>query len=86
MITLGGLFLALAFLVLLSIAVGLAAVRWGRTVPPDPIRAKAWQIARDFPDQVHAWGGPKVLEDPRAVQAIRRRLDPTAAEQDGSDR
>jgi hypothetical protein len=65
------------FVVLVVAAIGLSAsllarARAGRRTV---IRRKIDQLARDFPDEVRAWGGPQALQNPQTVRAIIAKLE-----------
>ena len=74
---LSGFAVLLVFFALLC-AIFLVVVALIRTragwLPPE-VRDKIRQIARDYPDEVRAWGGATVLQDPRAVQALIAKLE-----------
>jgi hypothetical protein len=67
----------LFFIVLVVAAIGLSVslfvrARAGRR---NVIGTKVEQIARDFPDEVRAWGGPVALRNPQTVRAIIAKLE-----------
>jgi hypothetical protein len=40
-----------------------------------PVSRKIAQIARDFPDEVRAWGGKQAFRNPSTVRAIIEKLE-----------
>jgi len=68
-------FLFFGVLVLAAIGLSVSLIGRARSNRRRAIRRKIEQLARDFPDEVRAWGGPEALESPQTVRAIVTKLE-----------
>src|SRR5262245_33113687 len=68
-------FVVLAF-TLVALIVGILIRRsQARNAAQSPEARKIAQIARDFPDEVRAWGGADALRSPQNVRALIAKLE-----------
>jgi hypothetical protein len=67
----------LFFIVLVVAAIGLSVslLARARAARRNVVGRKVEQIAREFPDEVRAWGGPEALRNPHTVRAMIVKME-----------
>ena len=68
-------FLFFTVLVVAAIGLSMSLIGRARSNRRRAVHRKIEQIARDFPDEVRAWGGSDALKNPQTVRAIIANLE-----------